>query len=96
MKDTVGAALTAVVDFGVTGAADSMPLYNIIFQNKQGRVGALDFNGPSLKFEGNAEESARAFLDSVAKDFERRLSEEYARGYQAARAAQECPCVVVG
>lgn len=69
---------------------------SVIFHNEQGQVGALDFNGPALKFEGNAEESAKVFIDWVAKSFAGRLSEEYARGYQAARAAQECPCVVVG
>ena len=45
-------------------------------------VGRLDFNGPALVFEGNAEESAKVFIDWVAKSFEGRLKEEYQRGYE--------------
>jgi len=45
-------------------------------------VGRLDFNGPAMVFEGNAEESAKVFIDWIAKAFEGRLKEEYQRGYE--------------
>ena len=57
------------------------PNYNIIFHNENGEeVGVLDFNGPGLSFEGNAEESAIVFMTWVGKMFSKRLDEEYKRG----------------
>lgn len=66
------------------------PNHNITFhrQSNTGRidesnkVGTLDFNGPALVFEGNAEESAKVFIDWVANIFAARLKEEYQRGYE--------------
>lgn len=46
------------------------------------KVGTLDFNGPALVFEGDAEESAKVFIDWVATYFATRLREEYQRGYE--------------
>jgi hypothetical protein len=61
--------------------ADIKPTYTIRFSNAEGeQVGTLDFNGPGLAFEGNAEMSAIIFVDWVAKKFESRLKEEYERG----------------
>jgi hypothetical protein len=55
--------------------------HNIIFHNANGEeVGVLDFNGPGLSFEGNAEESAIVFMTWVGKMFSKRLDEEYKRG----------------
>ena len=48
-------------------------------------VGSLDFKGPEMKFEGNADESAKVFFDYVARYFQERLKEEYQRGYEAAK-----------
>jgi len=45
-------------------------------------VGRLDFNGPAMAFEGDAEESAKLFFDWVAQAFAARLKEEYQRGYE--------------
>lgn len=60
--------------------------YNLTFHragdNGAEEVGRLDFNGPALIFEGNAEESALVFIDWIAKAFEGRLKEEYQRGYE--------------
>ena len=53
------------------------------------RVGSLDFNGPEMKFEGNADESAKVFFDYVAKHFRDRLREEYTRGYNDAKNGKE-------
>jgi hypothetical protein len=57
------------------------PNYNITLHNANGEeVGVLDFNGPGLAFEGNAEESAIVFMTWVGKMFSKRLDEEYKRG----------------
>jgi hypothetical protein len=45
-------------------------------------IGRLDFNGPTMKFDGDLEESAKVFFEWVAKAFEGRLKEEYRRGYE--------------
>lgn len=68
------------------------PNYNITFHRagKDGwgngeAIGGLDFNGPALKFEGDAEESAKVFIDWIATAFKGRLEEEYRRGYNDAK-----------
>ena len=61
------------------------PDYNICFNNsvpdkegwKQVQIGKLDFNGAVMKFEGNAEESAVVFMDSLATTFQGRLKAEH-------------------
>lgn len=57
------------------------PDYNITFHNtiddKQVKIGRLDFNGAMLKFEGNADDSARVFFDSLAVNFRKRLDDEH-------------------
>jgi hypothetical protein len=59
------------------------PSYSIIFHNANGEeVGVLDFNGPGLAFEGNANESAIAFMTWVGQMFSKRLDEEYQRGFK--------------
>ena len=59
----------------------------INFFNQDGEeVGVLDFNGPGMAFEGNAELSAIVFMDWVGKSFKARLDEEYARGLKDGKA----------
>jgi hypothetical protein len=57
------------------------PNYNITFQNtvdgKQVQVGKIDFNGGTMKFEGNFEESAVKFMDHLATNFNGRLKAEH-------------------
>jgi hypothetical protein len=57
------------------------PDYNITLNNtiegKQAQIGKLDFNGAVMKFEGNAEESAVVFMDSLASTFQGRLKAEH-------------------
>jgi hypothetical protein len=53
------------------------------------KVGSLDFNGPGLRFEGDAEESAKVFIDWIATTFKGRLEEEYTRGYNDAKEGKE-------
>ena len=69
------------------------PDYNISFHRVvDGRntdvVGKLDFNGPELVFEGDAAESAKVFVDWVARAFHGRLEEERAAEREAC--AQMC------
>jgi hypothetical protein len=82
---------------GQLQVASIKPNYNITFHRVTAngfatgdRVGSLDFNGPELKFEGDAEESAKVFIDWIAHTFKGRLEEEYRRGYDAAKAGLEC------
>jgi hypothetical protein len=53
------------------------PNYNISFHNHAGeKIGTLDFNTDRLVFTGNAEESAKVFIDFIAQSFAKRLEEE--------------------
>jgi len=52
------------------------PNYNISFHNNGKEIGKLDFNGPALVFTGDAEESAKVFIDWIARSFHGRLEEE--------------------
>ena len=52
------------------------PDYNIAFHNNGKEIGKLDFNGPALVFTGDAEESAKVFVDWIARSFHGRLEEE--------------------
>jgi len=50
--------------------------YNICFHQDGQEIGKLGFNGPAMIFIGNAEESAKVFIDWLAHSFENRLEEE--------------------
>ena len=50
--------------------------FNITFSNGGGQIGTLDFNGPEMKFTGNAEESAKVFFNYIAQQFSQRLKDE--------------------
>ena len=68
--------------------AEVKPDYNISFHRVvDGRngdvVGKLDFNGPELVFTGDADESAKVFVDWVARSFHGRLEEERAAEREA-------------
>lgn len=80
------------VDGAVLTFAVPKPNYCISFHRTDqygfgsgSRVGSLDFNGPEMKFEGEANESAQIFFDHLAKVFSQRLREEYDRGYEDAK-----------
>jgi len=65
--------------------ATAKPDYNIVFKNnvsdalgaEQVQIGKLDFNGGTMKFEGNADKSAMVFMDSLATTFKGRLEAEH-------------------
>ena len=65
------------------------PNHNITFTNAEGyEVGAMDFNGPGLSFEGVADESAIIFMDWISKVFQQRLKDEYDKGFKDGKASQ--------
>jgi hypothetical protein len=66
---------------GQLSVSNFKPNYNISFHNNSEggtgkEVGKLDFNGPKMVFTGDAEESAKVFIDWVARSFHGRLEEE--------------------
>jgi hypothetical protein len=66
----------ATVPEKILSIGNIKPNYNIIFHNNGKEVGKLDFNGPALVFTGDAEESAKVFIDWLAQSFAGRLEEE--------------------
>lgn len=72
------------------------PNYNITFHRLADNgyngeaVGTLDFNGPELVFTGDANESAKTFINWVSITFKGRLIEEYKRGFEDAKQGKEC------
>lgn len=52
------------------------PKYQITFHKDGERIGTLDFNGPQMVFTGDADESAKVFIEFVAERWEHRLKKE--------------------
>lgn len=78
MREYDDASLASTEGYGVT---PPKPNYLLSFNNKEGQtVGGFDFNGSTMVFTGEAEESARVFVNWVATVFAGRLKEEYERG----------------
>ena len=70
------------------------PNYNISFHNNGQEIGKLDFNGPAMVFTGDAEESAKVFVDWIARSFSGRLEEERkAERETCAKVAEWEPCM---
>jgi hypothetical protein len=62
---------------GKISVSNFKPNYNISFHNHAGeKIGTLDFNTDKLVFTGDAEESAKVFIDFIAQSFAKRLEEE--------------------
>jgi hypothetical protein len=66
------------------------PNYSVTFQrNENGvtgkEVGKFDFNGPKMVFTGDAEESAKVFIEWVARSFAGRLEDERKAAQPAAQ-----------
>ena len=73
---------------GQLQVANFKPNYNLTFHNNHEggtgkQVGKFDFNGPEMLFEGDAAESAKVFVDWVARSFHGRLEEERAAEREA-------------
>jgi hypothetical protein len=78
-------AVPASTKFKLPKPNASIAFYNADNEN----VGSLDFNGPGLTFEGNAEMSAVVFIDWLAKKFTARMKEEYEKGFAAGKDLSE-------
>lgn len=52
--------------------------YTLSFHKEDKTIGVLDFKGDALKFTGEAEESAKVFIDWIAQGFHKRLEQERA------------------
>jgi hypothetical protein len=63
-----------------TPYAFAKPNHTLTFQKDGVAVGALDFNGPIMEFTGQADESAKIFIEALQSMFNARLKEEYERG----------------
>jgi hypothetical protein len=64
---------------------DKLPEHDpkLTFMNENGdELGSLNFSGSALTFEGNAEQSALLFINIVDELFQKRLMQEYSRGYE--------------
>jgi hypothetical protein len=70
---------------GQLQVANFKPNYNLTFHRDGQQVGQFDFNGPEMIFEGDAAESAKVFVDFVARSFYGRLKEERDAGREEAR-----------
>jgi len=60
-------------------------------KNNGKEVGKLDFNGPKMVFTGDAEESAKVFIDLIGKWFVGRLEEERKAEREACAVIAETP-----
>jgi hypothetical protein len=65
-----------IVPMGQLAIRNTKPSYNIAFHRDGQTIGTLDFNGPAMVFTGDAEESAKVFIDWVATTFHGRLEQE--------------------
>jgi hypothetical protein len=79
---------------GQLSVSNFKPNYNIAFHNNGQEIGKLDFNGPAMVFTGDAEESAKVFIDWVARSFAGRLEEE--RKAEREACAKVCEAVHTG
>ena len=70
---------------GQLQVANFKPNYNLTFHRDGKEVGKFDFNGPEMIFEGDAAESAKVFVDFVARSFHGRLKEEREAGREEGR-----------
>jgi hypothetical protein len=69
---------------------DTISTYKIKYINADGEeIGVLDFSGAYLSFEGNAEQSAIAYMEYLSQQFQQRLKNEYTKGYRAGLAKKQ-------
>ena len=67
------------------------PNYTFALHSDTGAVGKLDFNGPELRFTGDADASAKIFIDAIASIFVGRLKQERAQALE--EAAKVCEAI---
>jgi hypothetical protein len=59
---------------------NTKPNYTLKFHKDGQDVGVMYFNGSVMEFTGDADESAKMFVESIQKIFAGRLKEEYEKG----------------
>jgi len=63
--------------------------YAVSFYKDDEIIGTLDFNTGAMKFEGNADESAKVFIDQMAYHWADRLQQEYQKGINASKETKQ-------
>lgn len=61
---------------GSIAITQSKPNYNVTFTNGVKTIGRIDMNSDEMTFEGDADASAKKFMDFLAGCFAQRLKEE--------------------
>lgn len=64
--------------YGRMAIQQNLPNYNICFHKDGKEIGKLDFNSGTLRFEGNADESAVRFIEYLSAQWSTRLHREQA------------------
>lgn len=77
---------------GSISIAQLKPDYNVTFSNNNKTIGRLDFNGNEMTFEGDADASAKKFMDFLASYFGQRLKEEREKEREACAKLIEQVC----
>lgn len=73
---------------------DLKPNCCVFFHNGRDTIGTLDFNGPEMIFTGDADASAKLFIDLMAERWSQRLKDERAAEREAC--AETAICFVNG
>jgi len=68
---------------------DNPKNYTMSFHKDDEVIGTLDFNTGVMKFEGNADESAKVFIDFIAEHWADRLQQEYQKGINASKETKQ-------
>lgn len=58
------------------------PSYTMTFHRERETVGTIDWNGPTMTFSGDYDESCKILFEWLAQAFEGRLKEEYNKGFE--------------
>ena len=74
---------------GSIGIGQPKPNYSVTFTNGEKTIGLIDMNGDVMTFEGDADESAKKFMDCLAGYFAQRLKEEREKEREACAKAYE-------
>ena len=73
------------------GVGSTAPNYNLSFHKEGKEIGKLDFNGPTMVFTGDFDESAKVFFQWIAELFQTRLERERAEEREACAEVCETP-----
>ena len=77
---------------GSISITQAKPDYNVTFTNGEKTIGRIDMNGDVMTFEGDADASAKKFMDFLAGYFAQRLKEEREKEREACAKLIEQVC----